>query len=474
MGNILNKALERGETDEILVNMARQRFSNYRDKSTGETLLIKACRINRPKTALELIKRTPIRTLGVQNKTGDTALIWAIRNHMEDVALNLVCSRHSNPLALNHAGETALSYAFHNHMEKVLINLVDLTAMNLDGLVIKACKKGMSQLALKLIELDPSLLTSHDARGTTALIMACYKKLSDVALAIIATGRGINWMVNERNETALLLACKNNMSDVAMRLIESGDANASVINKDGLTALMIACSIKMGEVALALVKTGEAKEEYVYNKKTALMLACNNGLEEVALEMLKAGRCDGEVEVGGMKYINVATKRGQTALSLACQHNLKEVAMQLLEMGAMWTATMSTIDSPLIWACKHGMKRVSIKLLEKNMCNVFKKDEFGNTARYYTLKHGKRMEPVLLKIDQILKDQVGPRVSYRIHKIKVGSNQCCICAMEIDEQYALIGCGHSEICLKCIKHLRDRGSLCPICRLKFEDYVRVY
>lgn len=42
--------------------------------------------------------------------------------------------------------------------------------------------------------------------------------------------------------------------------------------------------------------------------------------------------------------------------------------------------------------------------------------------------------------------------------------ECCVCYMEIYQQYALIPCGHNEVCKKCIAQL-DK---CPICRIPIE------
>lgn len=62
-------------------------------------------------------------------------------------------------------------------------------------------------------------------------------------------------------------------------------------------------------------------------------------------------------------------------------------------------------------------------------------------------------------IDNVVKDV--------INSVK----DCCVCLEKIDEKYVLIPCGHTSICVKCIKKINKK---CPICVQKFETFIKIY
>ncbi len=48
--------------------------------------------------------------------------------------------------------------------------------------------------------------------------------------------------------------------------------------------------------------------------------------------------------------------------------------------------------------------------------------------------------------------------------------QCCICFLDCTDNYALINCGHHQLCYDCISRLK----LCPLCRQPVMGFIKLY
>src|SRR5579863_4123889 len=51
------------------------------------------------------------------------------------------------------------------------------------------------------------------------------------------------------------------------------------------------------------------------------------------------------------------------------------------------------------------------------------------------------------------------------------AKDCCVCLEKIIEKYVLIPCGHTSVCLKCLKKIDKK---CPICITKFDAFIKIY
>jgi HNH endonuclease/Zinc finger, C3HC4 type (RING finger) len=51
------------------------------------------------------------------------------------------------------------------------------------------------------------------------------------------------------------------------------------------------------------------------------------------------------------------------------------------------------------------------------------------------------------------------------------AKDCCVCLEKINEKYVLIPCGHTSVCLKCLKKIDKK---CPICITKFDTFIKIY
>jgi ankyrin repeat protein len=123
-----------------------------------------------------------------------------------------------------------------------------------------ACKKLMSDVATLLIttfgdKCDPQQVGSS---GDTALIWACYRSMPDVATLLITTfgDKCKPQQVNKAGYSALIWDCYNSMFDVATLLITTfGDkCKPQQVNKAGYSALSFAFINKMNDVAVLIQK----------------------------------------------------------------------------------------------------------------------------------------------------------------------------------------------------------------------------
>ena len=80
--------------------------------------------------------------------------------------------------------------------------------------LIWACRNDMTDVAIALIATGQSLPEHVNNAGCTALLCACRNEMTDVALAIIATGQSNAEHVNNLGFTALTYAICNNMTAV--------------------------------------------------------------------------------------------------------------------------------------------------------------------------------------------------------------------------------------------------------------------
>ena len=64
------------------------------------------------------------------------------------------------------------------------------------------------------------------------------------------------------------------------------------------------------------------------------------------------------------------------------------------------------------------------------------------------------------------------RLELQIAKAENKDNECAVCMLDNKNKIAIIPCGHTQICEKCISKFVNKT--CPICRNHFDNYVRLY
>ena len=61
------------------------------------------------------------------------------------------------------------------------------------------------------------------------------------------------------------------------------------------------------------------------------------------------------------------------------------------------------------------------------------------------------------------------KIKMALVSMKMHPNACVICCDQ-DKDCVYLPCRHNTACIKCSKNLKE----CPICRVKIEDFVRIY
>jgi ankyrin repeat protein len=221
------------------------------------------------------------------SKCGNTALIWACNNKMENVALKLIdeFGELCKPDCITVNGNTALMLACSNKMENVALKLINEFG--------ELCKPNKINYVDEIGELcKPDCINKN---GNTALILACGNKMENVALKLIDKFGELcepECISKKYNMTALSWACMNTMENVALKLInEFGElCKPDCISEYGNTALIWACTNNMENVALKLINEfGELCKPDCINHygETALLWAFNNNMENVVLKLNK-------------------------------------------------------------------------------------------------------------------------------------------------------------------------------------------
>ena len=84
----------------------------------------------------------------------------------------------------------------------------------------------MGKVALALVKISvPAVINMISGGNNTPLMMACKNKMTDVALKIIEKNPTNGNFANNRNKTALIIACENDMKEVAVAMLKmTGDS----------------------------------------------------------------------------------------------------------------------------------------------------------------------------------------------------------------------------------------------------------
>jgi ankyrin repeat protein len=292
-----------------------------------------ACKKGDSEKALDLLRNNKYDKIDYIDKDDYTTLMWACRNNLSEVALEILKldMNKSLPERINKYGCTALIFATDNKMSEVSFELIKLgrekcipqQIYNRDTALIHACANRLSGVALELLKFGPEYcpLKLVGSCGNTALMLACQHDLEEVALEIIKFGPDkcfpeyVNiYIVN--NAINFLKVLINNDLDEVDNIFKKGD-----------TALLWACA-RLPKVALELIKFGSEyciPQQIDENHDTALTLACENNYPEVALELIKFGpeKC----------LPQIFNRNRDNALIIACVNKLSVVALELINLG---------------------------------------------------------------------------------------------------------------------------------------------
>lgn len=162
---------------------------------------------------------------------------------------------------------------------KITLLFLHFALLNAIGQSIKTniydiARNGTVENLHTLIQTNPKIIDSIDARGYSPLIIACYKGNSDVAKFLISKSKTINFA--SENGTALAASIMSGKIDIAQQLLQFG-ANPNISDELGVTPLMHAIEFqKVDFIKLLLLngalikvndKTGKSIFEYATQTK---------------------------------------------------------------------------------------------------------------------------------------------------------------------------------------------------------------
>ena len=211
-----------------------------------------------------------------------------------------------------------------------------LGLQNKDGwtALMFAIDKGHSNVAQSLIDKGAGL-DIQNKEGYTALMFAIDKGHSDVARSLIDEGAGLD-LQNKDGWTALMFAIYKGHSDVARSLIDEG-ARLDLQKQDGWTALMFAIYKGHSDVAQSLINKGIevkltqeflAKSFTVALQKDIVDAKQLNFLLELGVEINSLGTKENS------EFLDRQDSEGYSLLMCAAQEGYTKLANLLLKSGA--------------------------------------------------------------------------------------------------------------------------------------------
>jgi ankyrin repeat protein len=168
------------------------------------------------------------------------------------------------------------------------LNQVDA---NGDTPLIFACNEGIEEIALELVFSDQVDKSHVSGEGLTALISACDQEIPALIRALIQNNQSLHeWVWSDTQLTALLILCKNEMEQEAVQLINTGHSNPNHKLDKRVGAIHIASKNGLHTVVKSLIDTEQVNVgESDADGQTPLILACKNGYEDTALLLIQTG-----------------------------------------------------------------------------------------------------------------------------------------------------------------------------------------
>lgn len=198
--------------------------------------------------------------LGRPDINGDTPLIYACEEAMDEVAMALLYTGYSNHTHITPAGRTALSCACLYTQEmgdfiKALIFTGDSIPGHIspDGLTpLLLLSETMEEESIKLLDTGRALPEHIGPDGNTALLLAARGNNRKLVQQLIDTGRSMPGHVNKAGDTALIEACRNGNDRIAQLLLETGESNIFHIDASNKDAYAYTLLYSMPDITAAL------------------------------------------------------------------------------------------------------------------------------------------------------------------------------------------------------------------------------
>lgn len=196
---------------------------------------------------------------------------------------------------------------------------------------------------------------------------------------------------NTRNETALMRAAEAGNIDTVHLLLKY-KAAVDLQDTDGMTAVMHACIEGNWHSVKALLKYGADVSLQNKDGHTALMMACDAGSTDTVQLLLKQGTAREDVNAVSLlpeytAYVNLQDEDGNTALIYACDKKNREIIQLLLKHGADTRLQNSLGETALMKACMFGRMAI-VQLLLQYGAETYHRDHISMSALFIAQKNG--------------------------------------------------------------------------------------
>jgi len=386
-----------------------------------------------------IITRDKDDNLEFKDKSGRTALLWAVEGGSETLLQQLL-SKGADVRAKDYHGKTALLYAAKNGRDIIVQLLldrdVDIETKDNFGktALLYAAENGRDTIVQLLLDRDVDIETK-DSFGKTALLYAAENGRDIIVQLLLDRDVDIETK-DSLGKTALLYAAENGR-DTIVQLLLDRDVDIEVKDNDGKTALLHAAETGTETVTQLLLDQGAAIEVQERDGRTSLSYAAEHGNKHIVqLLLAQNANVAAEDNIGKTPFLwimairedyghtrpyisplaatkelngNLALSDYQTRLMLLEQQNKKRMMLAESENTARFEGTLddrvniiqlmlakdaklnakkSDGKTALICAVQQGWDPV-VQLLLDEGADIEAKDNHGKTALLYAADNGR-------------------------------------------------------------------------------------
>ncbi|KAJ8113745.1 hypothetical protein OPT61_g4195 [Boeremia exigua] len=218
--------------------------------------------------------------------------------------------------------------------------------------------------------------------GETLLIRAARKGRTDLVGLLLGTNKVDLDAKDRMGQTALILAANNGHKHVLELLLSINKANFNARDMIGNTSLMWAANTGHKEVVELLLRTDEIDTGRTTDSRSLLlMLAAQAGHEDTVELLLSTDKID----------VNMKSNEGASPLMLAANAGHNNVVSLLLSTNrADIDARSNDGWSPLMLAARAGHTAIAEMLLRSGKAKIDARDNRGSTPLIFSAQNGQR------------------------------------------------------------------------------------
>ena len=354
-----------------------------------------------------IITRDKDDNLEFKDKSGRTALLWAVEGGSETLLQQLL-SKGADVRAKDNDGKTALLYAAKNGRDIIVQLLLDRD-VNIETkdsfgktALLYAAENGRDTIVQLLLDRDVDIEVK-DNDGKTALLHAAETGKETVTQLLLDQGAAIE--VQERDgRTSLSYAAEHGNKHI-VQLLLAQNANVAAEDNIGKTPFLWIMAIRedYGHTRSYISPLAATKELNgnlaLSDYQTQLMLLEHQNKKRLMLAGFKdtarfEGTLDDRVNIIQLMLakdakLNAKKSDGKTALICAVQQGWDPVVQLLLDEGADIEAKDNHGKTALLYAAENG-RNIIVQLLLDRDVNIEAKDSFGRTALLRAVEGGSK------------------------------------------------------------------------------------